>query len=102
MYYRKCNNDKLITYSDADWARDATDRRSISGSATLCNDCLINWFSRKQNCVAQSTAEAEHIVAAISSSEHVNIKRICENDLNKNKFNASHRQPKCHKYNKIK
>lgn len=64
-YYK--NNDRCIeTYSDADWAANKDDRKSVSGSITMYNGNIISWLSRKQNCVALSTAEAEYIADTVS------------------------------------
>ncbi|KAB2617029.1 hypothetical protein D8674_012898 [Pyrus ussuriensis x Pyrus communis] len=47
-------------YTDADWAGNITDRRSISGYFTFVARNLVTWRSKKQNVVARSTAEAEY------------------------------------------
>ena len=36
----------LETYVDADYARKAEDRRSVSGVAVSCGGALVSWFSR--------------------------------------------------------
>jgi len=54
----------LLAYADADWAGDS-DRRSQSGFIFMYAGGPIAWSSKKQSCVALSTAEAE-IVAASS------------------------------------
>lgn len=62
-------NGRLITFSDADWANDATDRRSISGYLSLLADAPISWSSRKQPTVALSTMEAEFMALARATTE---------------------------------
>lgn len=52
---------KLTTITDADYASDADDRMSQSGHVTLLNNNIISWSSKKQKCVALSTAESEYI-----------------------------------------
>jgi len=52
----------LIGYSDYDFAGCKLDRKSISGTCHLLGSSLISWHSKKQACVAFSTAEAEYIV----------------------------------------
>jgi hypothetical protein len=52
-------NKEVTGYADSDWASDVNDRISISGGMVFWGDSLISWFSRKQNMVCLSTAEAE-------------------------------------------
>ncbi|KAJ0394166.1 hypothetical protein ATCC90586_002222 [Pythium insidiosum] len=51
----------LVVYTDADYANDENDRRSISGYVTLLNGATIFYGSRKQGINALSTMEAEYI-----------------------------------------
>ena len=53
----------LISYSDSDFAGCKIDRKSTSGTCHLLGSSLISWNSKKQACVALSTAEAEYIAA---------------------------------------
>ncbi|KAK0585152.1 hypothetical protein LWI29_024002 [Acer saccharum] len=46
-------------YTDADWAGNASDRRSTSGYFTFVGDNLVTWRSKKQTVVSRSSAEAE-------------------------------------------
>ena len=50
-------------YTDSDFAGDVTDRKSTSGHIILSGNSPICWFSKKQNTVATSTAEAEYTSA---------------------------------------
>ncbi|XP_030460809.2 uncharacterized mitochondrial protein AtMg00810-like [Syzygium oleosum] len=54
------NNDHLVVegYTDADWAGNASDRRSTSGYLTFVGGNLVTWRSKKQKVVALSKAEA--------------------------------------------
>ena len=54
---------KLVGYSDSDFAGCKVERKSTSGTCHLIGSSLVSWFSKKQNCVALSTAEAEYIAA---------------------------------------
>lgn len=49
----------LEVYSDADWANDTSDRRSISGCLFKVLGCTIGWITRKQKTVSLSSTEAE-------------------------------------------
>ena len=46
-------------YSDADWAGDATTRRSTSGYVFMRNNAAVTWSSSLQPSVAHSTSDAE-------------------------------------------
>ena len=59
----------LKGYCDADWAEDNKDRKSNSGYLFTYNGGTISWCSRKQNCVALSTAEAEYVSMTEASKE---------------------------------
>lgn len=53
LVYRRGNED-LISYSDADWAGDRRDRKSVSGGIIFYGGNPVSWFSRKQTRVALS------------------------------------------------
>ena len=61
---KRNNNEKLIAFSDANWAEDRTDRKSTSGHYCNLNGGTISWFSRKQNIIALSSCEAEYVALA--------------------------------------
>jgi hypothetical protein len=46
--------------SDADWASDAVDRKSISGYAFFFEGSLVSWSAVKQKSIALSSTEAEY------------------------------------------
>jgi hypothetical protein len=54
----------VIAYSDADWANDKLDRKSISGGVIMFNGGPISWHSRKQKTVSTSSTEAEYVALA--------------------------------------
>ncbi|CAL8097233.1 unnamed protein product [Prunus armeniaca] len=61
VYYSFDSNVELAGYSDADWAGSIDDRKSTTGICFYIGNNLVSWFSKKQNCVSLSTAEAEYI-----------------------------------------
>ncbi|BFG37724.1 hypothetical protein CerSpe_239980 [Prunus speciosa] len=63
VYYSFDSNVELAGYSDADWAGNIDDRKSTTGGCFYIGNNLVSWFSKKQNCVSLSTAEAEYIAA---------------------------------------
>jgi hypothetical protein len=76
MLYSHGSGSMLTGYCDADWAGGADDRKSTSGGCFFLGNNLISWFSKKQNCVSLSTAEAEYIAAGSSCSQLVWMKQI--------------------------
>ena len=59
----------LRAFSDADWARDPTDRRSTTGYCFLLGSSLISWRSKKQTFVACFSTEAEYHALTDTTSE---------------------------------
>jgi len=51
----------LTGFSDSDFAGCKVDRKSTSGTCHMLGSSLISLHSKKQACVALSTAEAEYI-----------------------------------------
>jgi len=60
-YGSKSIGDALIieAFSDADWANDRGDRKSVSGWIVKFNGTPVAWSAKKQRTVALSTCEAE-------------------------------------------
>jgi len=61
LWYPRGASLSLIRYSDSDFAGCKLDRKSTSGTCHLLGASLISWHSKKQACVALSTAEVEYI-----------------------------------------
>jgi hypothetical protein len=61
LWYPKGSTFGLLGYSDSDYAGYKVDRKSISGTYQFLGQSLVSWSSKKQNSVAQSTAEAEYV-----------------------------------------
>src|SRR5271168_3960905 len=55
--------------SDADWASDAADRRSISGYSFYFQGSLVSWSAVKQKSIALSSTEAEYYAMAHAFKE---------------------------------
>ena len=69
LWYRSCGNFALIGVSDADYAGYKVDRKNTSRSCQFLGSSLISCYSKKQNSVALSTAEAEYIAAGACYSQ---------------------------------
>ena len=59
LKYDANQNINLEGCVDSDWVGSAIDRKSTSGCGFSMGSGVISWFSRKQSCVALSTAEVE-------------------------------------------
>ncbi|GKB61574.1 hypothetical protein Tco_0917760 [Tanacetum coccineum] len=61
LWYLKDFRFELIAYADADHAGGNDDCKSTSGGIQFLGDKLVSWSSKKQDCIAMSSAEAEYI-----------------------------------------
>jgi hypothetical protein len=78
LWYSKINSFDLISYTDADFAGCKIDRKSTSGTCHFLGHSLVSWFSKKQNSVALSTAEAEYVAAGSCCAQSLYIKQQLE------------------------
>ena len=60
LLLKKCDNQKIECYADADWARLVEDSKSITGYCTKLWGNLVTWSSKKQSVVARSSVEAKY------------------------------------------
>lgn len=81
LEYTKDGNKNCIGFSDADWAGNSDDRKSISGYVFQISGAAVSWKSKKQQCVALSTAEAEYMALSFAAQEAIWMKQLVT-DLN--------------------
>ncbi|GJZ99424.1 copia protein [Tanacetum coccineum] len=67
---------ELISYSDADHAGCHDDYKSTSGGLQFLGEKLVSWSSKKQDCTAMSTAEANAIAISCVPVQHSRTKHI--------------------------
>ena len=65
LWYPKSDNFELIGFSDANFAGCRVKRKRTSGTCNFLGHSLVSWHSQKQNSIALSTAEAEHIATGL-------------------------------------
>ncbi|PKU73841.1 Retrovirus-related Pol polyprotein from transposon TNT 1-94 [Dendrobium catenatum] len=68
----------LHTFTDADWASDIADRKSISGFCTFMGPNLLSWSVKKQITVAKSSTEAEYRALSAATSDILWIRRLAD------------------------
>jgi hypothetical protein len=69
---------KLIGFCDSDWAGCMDDMKSTSGYVFSLGSGAFSWCSKKQQTVAQSSAEAEYVSAGVATQQAIWLKRILE------------------------
>ena len=71
LYSKEARTNALIGYSDADWAGDCNDYKSTTGYLFQIGGTAVSWMSKKQSCVALSTAEAEYMALSSAAQEAI-------------------------------
>ena len=61
----------MVGYMDADWASDASDRRSTPRFVFSLGSIDVVWSSKKQPTVAMSSTEVEYIGATVATYEAI-------------------------------
>ncbi|CAJ2667746.1 unnamed protein product [Trifolium pratense] len=74
--FESCPTFKLCGFSDSDWAGSIDDMKSTSGYCFSLGSGVFSWCTKKQETVAQSTAEAEFIAATAAVNQVVWLKKI--------------------------
>ncbi|KAM3225581.1 hypothetical protein ACQJBY_058366 [Aegilops geniculata] len=69
LFFPRSSSLQLQAYSDATWASDPLDRRSLSAYCVFLGGSLIAWKTKKQLAVSRSSAEAELRAMALLTAE---------------------------------
>ncbi|KAK9740494.1 hypothetical protein RND81_03G039700, partial [Saponaria officinalis] len=78
VLYQPCSDPRLIAYYDSDWAGLVNDMKSNLGYAFNFGSGVFLWNSKKQNIVAQSTAEAEYVAASAAVNQVICLRKILD------------------------
>lgn len=76
----------LVGYSDADYAKDTSTRRSLTGYVFMKNGAAVTWATQRQQSVALSTTEAEFMAACSATKEAIWLKGLL---MDINEFNQN-------------
>ncbi|KAG3067236.1 hypothetical protein PI124_g21838 [Phytophthora idaei] len=66
---------KVVAYSDADFAADKEDRKSVTGGLVTVDEMAVSWVCKKQTGVSLSTMEAEY-TASVMAQELLGIREL--------------------------
>ena len=66
----------LAGFTDANFAGDTNDRKSMTGWVFMFNNSPISWASKKQKLVTCSSMEAELVAGSITSAERIWLIRL--------------------------
>ncbi|GJY57073.1 hypothetical protein Tco_0456188 [Tanacetum coccineum] len=69
LWYPKDSGFELTAFSDADHARCIDTRKSTSGGIQFLGEKLVNWMSKKHDCTAMSSTEAEYVALSASCAQ---------------------------------
>ncbi|GJX62319.1 hypothetical protein Tco_0295219 [Tanacetum coccineum] len=69
LWYPKGYSFELTAFSNDDHAGCIDTRKSTSGGIQFLGDKLVSWMSKKQDCTAMSSAEAEYVALSASCAQ---------------------------------
>ena len=67
---------KLLGYTDSDWGGSVDDIKSTFGYCFKLGSRIFSWCLKKQDIVAQSTAEAEFIAATTAVNQALRLRKL--------------------------
>jgi hypothetical protein len=71
LFFPRSSSLQLQAYSDATWASDPVDRRSLSAYCVFLGGSLIAWKMKKKTAVSRSSVEAELRAMALLTTEMI-------------------------------
>ncbi|GKG40238.1 hypothetical protein Tco_0467015, partial [Tanacetum coccineum] len=69
LWYPKDSGFELTSFSDVGHSGCLDTRKSTSGGIQFLGDKLVNWMSKKQDCTAMSSTEAEYVALSASCAQ---------------------------------
>ena len=78
LFFPRSSSLELQAYSDATWASDPSDRRSLSAYCVFLGGSLIAWKTKKQTAVSHSSTDAEVRAMAMLTAEVIWLRWLLE------------------------
>ncbi|GKA31262.1 retrovirus-related pol polyprotein from transposon TNT 1-94 [Tanacetum coccineum] len=69
LWYPKDSGFEVTAFSDVDHAKCIDTRKITYGGIQFVDDKLVSWMSKKQECTAMSSAEAEYMALSVSCAQ---------------------------------
>ncbi|GKV51031.1 hypothetical protein SLEP1_g57708 [Rubroshorea leprosula] len=76
IWYKPMPNFKLLGFTNSDWAGSVDDRKSTSGYIFNLGSGVVSWSSKKQECTALPSSEAEYVAATSTACQAIWMRRI--------------------------
>ncbi|OWZ07125.1 polyprotein [Phytophthora megakarya] len=67
---------EVVAYSDADYAADKENRKSVTGGQMTMDGMLISWMCRKQGGASLCTMEAAYPAAPVTAAELLGVREL--------------------------
>ncbi|GKC66460.1 retrovirus-related pol polyprotein from transposon TNT 1-94 [Tanacetum coccineum] len=84
--YPKDPGFELTAFSNADHTGCIDTRKSTSGEIQFLGDKLVSWMSKKQDCTAMSSAEAEYVALSASCAQENNDNQAADTQFQHDEF----------------
>ncbi|RVW32090.1 Retrovirus-related Pol polyprotein from transposon RE2 [Vitis vinifera] len=88
LWFVKKESKELQGYANSDWAGSLDDSKSTSGYSFSFGSGVFSWNSKKQEVVAQSSAEVEYISAAAAANQAIWLRKLLT-DLGQSQADAT-------------
>lgn len=69
LLIKPVNSFKLVVFTDANWATNIDDRKSVGGMCSYLGNTLVSWSLRKHKVVSRSSTKSEYKALADNATE---------------------------------
>ena len=78
LLFKKRDHMSVEAFTDANWVRSVSEKRSTSRYCTFVGGCLITWKSKKQSIVSRHSVEAEFRALTLGTCEFLWLRRLLQ------------------------